>query len=183
MKVILISGKAQNGKDTVANKLKEDLEKDGQRVLIAHFASAVKNVCRDMFGWDSKKDQCGRTLLQYVGTDKVRKMFPDFWIDYLKKLLEVFYDLWDYVIIPDCRFKNEIDSFLHDDKFQVLTVNVKRTVEFENNLTAKQRLHESETNLENYHFDCSIYNDKGLNELMDKVSDLSKVINIFFDKE
>ena len=38
MKVITISGKAQNGKDTTAGLLKAALEADGYKVLITHYA-------------------------------------------------------------------------------------------------------------------------------------------------
>ena len=41
MKVICISGKAQHGKDTTAGILKDQLESDGYRVLIAHYADSV----------------------------------------------------------------------------------------------------------------------------------------------
>ena len=44
MRVIVISGKAQNGKDTTAGFLKEALEADGYSVLIAHYGDLVKYV-------------------------------------------------------------------------------------------------------------------------------------------
>lgn len=46
MKVICISGKAQNGKDTTASFMKQTLEDKGQRVLIAHFGDLVKYICK-----------------------------------------------------------------------------------------------------------------------------------------
>lgn len=70
MKIVCISGKAQHGKDTTAKLLEEILEAQGNRVLIAHYGDLVKYVCKTFFGWDGKKDEKGRTLLQRVGTDK-----------------------------------------------------------------------------------------------------------------
>lgn len=51
MKVICISGKAQNGKDTTAGFMKEILEARGNRVLIAHFGDLVKYICKTFFDW------------------------------------------------------------------------------------------------------------------------------------
>ena len=45
MKVITISGKAQNGKDTTAGLLKAALEADGYKVLITHYADLLKYIC------------------------------------------------------------------------------------------------------------------------------------------
>ena len=73
MKVITISGKAQNGKDTTARLLKDVLEDDGNTVLIAHYADLLKYICKQFFGWDGNKDEQGRHTLQYVGTDVIRK--------------------------------------------------------------------------------------------------------------
>ena len=49
MKVICISGKAQNGKDTTAKILEEKLISDGNKVLIAHFGDLVKYVCKTFY--------------------------------------------------------------------------------------------------------------------------------------
>lgn len=51
MKVITISGKAQNGKDTTAGLLKAALEADGYKVLITHYADLLKYICKQFFGW------------------------------------------------------------------------------------------------------------------------------------
>ena len=83
MKVILISGKAQHGKDTLAGMLKNHLEDKSYRVLIAHYGDLVKYVCEKFFNWDGNKDEAGRTLLQYVGTDVVRKQNENFWAGFI----------------------------------------------------------------------------------------------------
>lgn len=83
MKILLISGKAQHGKDTTAGMLKEQLESDGYRVLIAHYADLLKFICRQYFDWNGEKDEAGRHTLQYVGTDIIRKEHPDYWVDFL----------------------------------------------------------------------------------------------------
>ena len=110
MKVICISGKAQHGKDTTAGMMKTALEGMGHTVLIAHYGDLLKYVCRAFFGWNGEKDAYGRSLLQKVGTDIVREQRPNFWVDFIKDLLSMFPNEWDFVIIPDSRFPNEIES-------------------------------------------------------------------------
>ena len=113
MKIVCISGKAQHGKDTTAKLLEETLKAQGNRVLIAHYGDLVKYVCKTFFGWDGKKDEKGRTLLQRVGTDKIRAVSPDYWVDFIVSILDIFCDEWDYVLIPDTRF-HYIDSSLEE---------------------------------------------------------------------
>ena len=152
MKIILIAGKAHHGKDSTANMLKEKLEKQGKTVLIAHYGDLVKYVCKTFFGWNGEKDEQGRTLLQEVGTDKIRAKYPDFWVEFVKDILEIFNDKWDYVIIPDTRFPNEIDVMKNSFN-NVTSICVVRT-NFISPLTDEQRKHKSETALDNYIFDC-----------------------------
>ena len=106
-KIICISGKDETWKDTVADILREELRGEGQRVLIARLADPLRHICRDWFKWDDKKGPAG--LLQCIGTDLVRAQNPDFWVDFTAGLIAAIRDRWDYVIIPDCRFKNELD--------------------------------------------------------------------------
>lgn len=157
MKILTISGKAQNGKDYTASLLKDKLEDKGYSVLITHYADLLKYICKQFFGWDGKKNEEGRTLLQKVGTEGVRKVYPNYWVDFIKTILALFQDEWDYVIIPDTRFPNEIEA-LKDDNFDVISIHVTRP-NFENNLTEEQRQHASETALDGYLFNHEITND------------------------
>jgi len=156
MRVICISGKAQHGKDTTAKLMKEYLEDSGQSVLIAHYADLVKYVCKTFFDWDGQKDENGRHLLQYVGTDVVRTKRPSFWVDFIIDILNLFGEKWDYVLIPDCRFPNEIDV-MKKNGFDVTSVRIVRT-DFTSPLTTEQQQHPSETALDSYSFDYTIYN-------------------------
>ena len=64
MKVVCISGLARAGKDTLASMLKDELEKNGSRVLITHFADLLKFIAKEFFKWNGEKDNEGRRLLQ-----------------------------------------------------------------------------------------------------------------------
>ena len=156
MKVICISGKARHGKDTLANYLEDGMQFWHKRVLIAHYADLVKYVCKTFFGWDGVKDERGRTLLQYVGTDRVRAVSPDYWADFVVNILSMFKDEWDYVIIPDTRFPNEVELLKHYG-FDVSLVRVVRP-DFDSGLTEEQKQHPSETALDDYVYDYIVEN-------------------------
>ena len=156
MKVICISGKAGNGKDYSANCLKDKLTEDGKKVLITHYADLVKYICTKFFDWNGEKDEYGRHLLQYVGTDIVRAQNPNYWVDFVIDMLRMFGNNWDCVLIPDCRFPNEIDK-LKEAGFNVTHMRVVRP-NYDNGLTAEAKNHLSETALDNVESDITIYN-------------------------
>ena len=166
MQIILISGKAQNGKDSFAKILKQKLEQYNNKVLITHYGDPVKFLATNLFNWNGEKDEYGRTLLQKVGTDIVRTQNPNFWVDFIIDILKLFKGEWNYVLIPDCRFKNELTRYR--EEWNTTTVRVNR-LNFENNLTYKQKNHSSETELDNYHFDYVINAESGLDKLEEEV--------------
>jgi hypothetical protein len=167
-RIILLGGKAAHGKDTSARMIREYLERKGKTVLIMHFADLIKFYCSTYFGWDQKKDTAGRTLLQIVGTEKVRSKRPNYWVEQVANFLDVFGDAYDFILIPDFRFRNEYDFFERND-FDVSTVKVVRP-NFDNGLTLEQQNHSSEVALDNFKFDYVIDNSYGLIELGWKVS-------------
>jgi tRNA uridine 5-carbamoylmethylation protein Kti12 len=89
-KIILISGKAGSGKDSTANILKQKLESKNNKVLITHMADLLKYIVKTYFNWNSEKDEVGRHILQYIGTDVIRKQNPNYWIDFVKGILTMF---------------------------------------------------------------------------------------------
>lgn len=171
MKVILISGKAQHGKDTIANFLKNQFDADGYKSVIIHYADLLKYICKSYFEWDGNKDEKGRELLQHIGTDVIRKQNPTFWVDFVYMLLNLFNGVWDYVIIPDCRFLNEISTIKDCESFDSIHIRVKRT-NFISPLTPEQLLHPSETALDDCKPDYWIENSSSLEALNSKVIEM-----------
>ena len=167
MKIINISGKAMHGKDTTALIIKEKLEAKNKKVLITHYADLVKYTCKTYFNWDGNKDEKGRGILQRIGTDVVRTQKPNYWVDFVKGFLEMFQNDWDYVLIPDCRFPNELSSW-EEDNWDTISVRIKR-INFESTLTPEQLIHPSETALDKFAFDYCIYNDGDLKQLENEV--------------
>ena len=101
MKIICISGVARSGKDTTAGLIQRRLHGNGKRVLVTHYADLLKFMCSQLFGWDGQKDERGRHILQYVGTDVIRKQLPDFWVDFIIQELRLFLCYHSGLSIPE----------------------------------------------------------------------------------
>lgn len=173
-KIICISGKAQHGKDTTATILSSALENRGNKVLIFHYADLLKYLCRQYFDWNGEKDEAGRTLLQHVGTDVVRAKEPNFWVDFAVKCFKLFEDEWDYVLIPDCRFPNEIVHIKAN--FDCTHLSVFRP-NFKSPLSEEQQKHISETALDHYPCDDVLWNDGSVEDLGVKILKLVERID------
>jgi hypothetical protein len=173
-KFVCISGKAQHGKDTTAGYLREILKADNKRVIIIHYADLLKFICQKYFGWDGQKDATGRRLLQVVGTDVVRAKKPDFWVDFVIEIVKLFSGEWDYVIVPDTRFPNELYR-LEDSGFEVRHIEVIRP-NFDNGLDETQKKHPSETAMDRINPNYTIYNDGTLDDLRAKVATCAKLL-------
>ena len=172
-KIFLISGKAGSGKGAVGKVLERELMKDGYPVLTISFGDAVKDALTRYYDWDGVKDKHGRAMLQKLGTDQMRTMFPDFWAEYVAKFIAATRKDWVYVIIPDWRFVNEFDV-INDYNSDVTTIRVERYDENGNayvnsEMTDEQREHVSETELDKFPFDYIIENRGNLEELEDNV--------------
>lgn len=176
IKVILFSGKATSGKDYAANILKELMEQDNKKVLICHYADLLKYICKTFFGWDGQKDNVGRSILQKVGTDTIRKQNPDYWVEFISEFLKMFPNEWNYVLIPDCRFPNEITQMILDG-WDVMTVRVNR-LNYESPLTEEQQNHISETALDGYQFDYYIDSESGIDNLRIEVEKMYRYMKL-----
>ena len=177
-KIICVSGKAFNGKDTFANMASEKLKRNGERVLIVHNADYLKFMAKEYFGWNGKKDENGRSLLQWLGTDKIRTINYDFWVIAVANIIEVFEDEFDYFFIPDCRFPNEVTYLC--EKFgseKVMLVKMHRK-DFVSTLTKEQQNHPSEISMDNYPADYTIDVGEGLDKVEREVNKFLSTYNM-----
>lgn len=180
MRVILISGKSHSGKDQFAKYLYDELDENDYRVLIIHFADFVKYCCKQYYGWDGNKDAVGRTILQRIGTDVVRRVYPNFWGELVAKFIHATQYDWDYVLIPDWRFINEYKNICKYNN-DVITVRINRlnpdgTYLLNPSMTEKQNRHPSECELDDYNFDWIINNSRDLNNLQMAANDFLEEI-------
>lgn len=173
MDVVLISGKAGSGKDLVAEYIKDELSNLGHKVLIARFADLLKYICKMYLDWDGVKDKYGRSLIQTVGTDIVRSIDENFWVNFIVKVLDMLKDVgkWSFVIIPDLRFPNELSVMR--ENFKTTHINVLRN-NFVTKLNKDQLSHISENAINDLVPDLEIINDGTKEQLLQKIKKIIK---------
>lgn len=161
-KIILLSGKAEHGKTTAAEILVDKLTKKGKKVIITRYAYYLKDLAKRYFGWDGTKNEEGRELLQKLGTNIIREALnkPTFHVNRICEDIEIAQDEFDYFIIDDTRFPNEIyyPKAMFGEK--VVSVRIKRMNDdetlFSSKLTEEQKRHQSEVALDDFNFDYVI---------------------------
>jgi len=119
--VIGIMGKKRSGKDTLADVVCDHM--GTARCHKYNLATPIKDACRILFHMsdsqlydhDSKETpdprwggSTPRQLFQWLGTDIFRNQLDrDFWLKHAKMYIEQ--SNYDTILIPDIRFKNEMD--------------------------------------------------------------------------
>ena len=149
MKIILISGKAQHGKTSTADILEKHMKQAGKKVIQINYADYVKFVCAKYYGWDGRKDERGRHILQYVGTDIFRARDTNFWVDTVIRFARAVQADYDFMLIGDWRFPNEYTRWVETGITDICRVRVYRPG-FDNGLTPEQNNHPSEIALDTF---------------------------------
>ena len=122
--VVVISGNKRHGKNTLADFIEQNLEKEGIVEQFA-YADALRKVCstllmlpEDSVWLKELKDAplprlfnlcTGRDVLKFVG-GLFRKFDADYWAKQLVSRLKE--SEADYAIITDCRFANELSGLI-----------------------------------------------------------------------
>ncbi|MDD4718728.1 MAG: alanine--tRNA ligase [Bacilli bacterium] len=168
-KIYIISGKARNGKDTVANIIKTISEENKLKHLNLQYSTYLKQYAQKISDWDGNDETKPRDLLQYLGTDLIRKEIDFlFFVNRMCEDIKVYSKFFDVITISDTRYKVEID--IPKEKFEnVFSISVVRP-NLESTLTNSQKQHLSEIDLDDYDkYDHVIINDSDLKELENKV--------------
>ena len=186
MKIIMISGKAGSGKDTIANFFKDELIASNKRVLVMHFADLVKYYATQYFNWDGEKNEAGRNLLQEIGTTVMRGRYPEYWAEIIGKFIDAYtipeHSFFDYILIPDWRFINEYEvvyDYAAIQNNETITIRIERYddagLKWKNpNMTSDQLNHISECELDNFAFNWIIENRGTLEDLKNSVDEILK---------
>lgn len=161
MKIILIAGKAQSGKTTAANILKNLCKEKNLRACITEYSKYIKMFAKELTDWNGEIASKPRAFLQDFGSFVRQNKDEDFFIKRMKEDISIYSSFVDVLIISDIRFPREITSL---KEYHPLTIKVDNHFE-EKSLTKAEEAHETEHALDNFFdFDYSI-KDKSLNEM------------------
>lgn len=151
--VFAIAGPLGSGKSTLADYLKVKLSAITDDILYMPFARRVKEIALSM-GWDGKKDEKGRRLLQLLGTECGRECIDPFiWSNYW--LTTVLAKGPAFVIVDDLRFENEIYVI---KRLPHCLIKIKGR----NEPKSTANLHASEVGLEDKEFNHIYFNNRRL---------------------
>lgn len=160
-KIYIISGKASSGKDTVADIIKKNLK---EKTIIISYAFYLKEYAKNILAWDGNNETKPRTFLQEIG-DLVKSIDSNFLVNRILEDIEVYKHYYKNIIISDARFESEIKCI--ENKYNYVKIYVYGR---DNNLTEKEKKHNTETSLDGYHdYDFKIDNSGTLEELNKKV--------------
>jgi len=165
MKVYLISGRARNGKDTMSKMIEKEYKLLGKKVCFIQLMRPLKWLLRDYFDWDGREETKPREKLQKMGTELIREKLgmPTYFIDRLIENISILSDYYDVFLVTDVRLPFEIES-LKKQYPDAISINIIRE-SFDNNLNSEEKVHYTETALDNYYdFDYVVIN-KSLEEL------------------
>lgn len=197
MKVVLVSGKLQSGKNTFTDFLIDEVKKY-KTIDFEYFAKPVKQECREVFktlinylndlsikynikelhteeeSWFEKKNEITRILLQTYGTDIFRdKVDSNWWAKKLKN--KILKRTEDVIVITDVRFKSEIETLysLEEHNIELIKIRIER-----NNFVRDDNpihTHQSEIDLDDFeNWDYVVENDNGLDDLNSQAIQISK---------
>jgi dephospho-CoA kinase len=193
--LVLLVGKAHAGKDTCYDHMEQILTSrnipvdkyvlaDKLKVITKEMIKLLKGVdlplkyFHDNVEKEKQRPELGyivtgtgkevftiRRCLQTIGTDILRDKFDvDIWIDQAKKYAKNNDDR--FLVIPDCRFTNEIPSFAEMTTHKVISIKINRTT---NLITETGKDHQTEKNVDVIKCDYVINNDSDLNSFHKKI--------------
>lgn len=158
MKLFLICGKAEAGKNEFANYLKNEFEKKGKRVCLLQITKPLYEYAKNYFGWNGEDENKPRRFLQTMGIEVIREKmgWKFFLIDRLCEDITILDNFFDIGIITDGRMHDEFDE-LKRRYGDIKIIYIKR--DRQNNLTQEEQRHITEIDLDkDYDYDYRILN-------------------------
>ena len=177
MKLILIGGKANSGKDTTAEMIDTRKKKKGLDVVNIQIAYYIKMYAKQIAKWDGDNETKPRELLQELGTEVIRKQIDEmFFINRILQDIDVYSRYFDVITISDVRLPLEFDSIKKKYK-NAIALHVTRPG-YVSHLTKKQKEHMTEVLIDDYNrYDYEIINDSTLEDLEKKVKKFVKEVD------
>ena len=177
MKIILIGGQANSGKDTTAEFIDEYYRSRGLDVVNIQIAYYIKMYAKQIAKWDGDNETKPRQLLQDLGTEVIRKQIDNsFFIKRILQDIDVYSRYFDVVTISDGRLPEEMDS-IKKAYPEAINIHVTRPG-YVSHLTKGQKAHLTEILVDEYDkYDYEIVNNGSIEDLEKQVYKLAKKID------
>ncbi len=175
MKIILIGGKANTGKDSTAEYIDEYYRSRGLDVVNIQIAYYIKMYAKEIAKWDGDNETKPRQLLQDLGTELIRKQIDEYF--FIKRILQdidIYSRYFDVITISDGRLPEEFAS-VKVAYPETVTVHVTRP-DYNSSLTKDQKAHVTEALVDEIEYDYEIVNDGTLEDLEKKAIELGQLI-------
>ena len=168
-KIIILSGKAQSGKNECVEIIKDYYNDKGKKCIIISYASYLKEYAKNVLGWDGS-DPKPRDFLQQVGVELIKnKINPRLLIERIIDDIKVYSYFFDVIVVSDARFVSEIVD-VKDNFSNVSVIHINGR---DNSLTLEQKNHSTETGLDDFdNYDFIINNIGSKHELRSSVYEI-----------
>lgn len=164
--IFIIAGRARSGKGTIAKYLHDYYQSIDKKVISSPYTKYLKKYIEDITGQEITDENKPRELLQKISSELIKKKLGknNFFINRQLEDLEIYSYFADVIIIPDVRFKEEIEIIKARYK-KAISIGVIRP-NYKSDLTNEQLQDITETALDSYkEYDFTVINDKSVAEL------------------
>jgi len=176
MKIILIGGKANSGKDSTAEYIDNYYREKGLDVVNIQIAYYIKMYAKQIAMWDGDNETKPRQLLQDLGTELIRKQIDEYF--FIKRILQdidVYSRYFDVITISDGRLPEEFAE-IKKTYPETISLHITRP-DYVSRLTKDQKAHVTEALVDEIEYDYDIVNDGTLEELNEKAIKFCKEID------
>ena len=175
MKIILLGGKANSGKDSAASYMAEYYRSRGLDVVNIQIAYYIKMYAKEIAKWDGDNETKPRQLLQDLGTELIRKQIDEyFFIKRIIQDIDIYSRYFDVITISDGRLPEEFAAIKLAYP-ETVTVHLTRP-NFTSRLTKDQKAHVTEALVDDIEYDYDLVNDGTLEDLQLKTIELIRQI-------
>ncbi len=174
MKIFVIGGLANCGKNSFGKFLCEELKNYGCKPCIMQFSEPLYSYARNYFDWDSYRDPKPREFLQKMGIEIIQNRLHKkyFLIDRLCEDISILSCFFDTFIITDARMILEFTE-LKKRFSSVVSIYLYRK-NYDDGLTVEEREHITEKEILQYDsFDYRVLN-SGFDKLKDVACKIAK---------
>ena len=159
--IIGLTGRKRHGKSFFCDYVKERLISDGRSVECINFKDPLLALALSI-GWDGKKDEKGRLLLQRLGTDVVRECIDtNYWVKRWSERVAACHTL--VVLVDDVRFQNEAEAIKNFNSILVRVITPDQDGEIDN--------HPSEAGINPFYVDVTYNMRYGLKHIRSTVEE------------